>query len=100
MNFIYFINLLKVVFQPLDTIDTYSLLTTKRGRNREISGIPIHLRNETIAKKKRKMIKQNAKKYKKKLNLKIEVRSLTCLFVYKVLNQEVLDDRGKFEVSL
>lgn len=32
--------------------------------------------------------------------LKIEVCSLTCLFVYKVLNQEVLDDRGKFEVSL
>lgn len=30
----------------------------------------------------------------------IEVCSLTCLFVYKVLNQEVLDDRGKFEVSL
>lgn len=34
------------------------------------------------------------------LYLKIEVCSLTCLFVYKVLNQEVLDDRGKFEVSL
>lgn len=32
--------------------------------------------------------------------LEIEVCSLTCLFVYKVLNQEVLDDRGKFEVSL
>lgn len=31
---------------------------------------------------------------------KVEVSSLTCLFVYKVLNQEVLDDRGKFEVSL
>lgn len=30
----------------------------------------------------------------------IEICSLTCLFVYKVLNQEVLDDRGKFEVSL
>lgn len=26
----------------------------------------------------------------------IDVSSLTCLFVYKVLNQEVLDDRGKF----
>ena len=26
----------------------------------------------------------------------IDVRSLTCFFVYKVLNQEVLDDRGKF----
>lgn len=36
----------------------------------------------------------------KKIKLKIEVSSLTCLFVYKVLNQEVLDDRGKFEVSL
>lgn len=32
--------------------------------------------------------------------LEIEVCSLTCLFVYKVLKQEVLDDRGKFEVSL
>lgn len=37
---------------------------------------------------------------KTKIKLKIEVCSLTCLFVYKVLNQEVLDDRGKFEVSL
>lgn len=37
---------------------------------------------------------------KTKIKLKIEVSSLTCLFVYKVLNQEVLDDRGKFEVSL
>lgn len=37
---------------------------------------------------------------KQKIKLKIEVCSLTCLFVYKVLNQEVLDDRGKFEVSL
>lgn len=36
----------------------------------------------------------------KQIKLKIEVCSLTCLFVYKVLNQEVLDDRGKFEVSL
>lgn len=32
-----------------------------------------------------------------KINLKIRHRSLlTRLFVYKVLNQEVLDDRGKF----
>lgn len=43
--------------------------------------------------------KRNRNK-KKLINLKIEVSSLTCLFVYKVLNQEVLDDRGKFEVSL
>lgn len=36
-----------------------------------------------------------------KINLfKQSYSSLTCLFVYKVLNQEVLDDRGKFEVSL
>lgn len=34
------------------------------------------------------------------MNLEVEICSLTCLFVYKVLNQEVLDDRGKFEVSL
>lgn len=40
------------------------------------------------------------RKQNKKIKLKVEVSSLTCLFVYKVLNQEVLDDRGKFEVSL
>lgn len=40
------------------------------------------------------------KKQKNNYKLRIKVSSLTCLFVYKVLNQEVLDDRGKFEVSL
>lgn len=46
-------------------------------------------------------MKHTHKKKKKNNNkLRVEVSSLTCLFVYKVLNQEVLDDRGKFEVSL
>lgn len=52
-------------------------------------------------KKKRKETHYTQKERNKtKIKLKIEVSSLTCLFVYKVLNQEVLDDRGKFEVSL
>lgn len=83
MNFIYLINLLKVVFQPLDTIDTYSLLTTKRGRNRKISGIPIHLRKESIAKKKKKKTKNDKIKRKKIQNkIKPENRSkVSNLFV-------------------
>lgn len=49
--------------------------------------------------KKSKKTKQ--KKTKKNNNEpQVKISSLTCLFVYKVLNQEVLDDRGKFEVSL
>jgi len=49
-----------------------------------------------------KTARENETHKKKKNNnkLRIKVSSLTCLFVYKVLNQEVLDDRGKFEVSL
>ena len=30
----------------------------------------------------------------------IKVSSLTYLFVYKVLNQEVLDDRGNLQLSV
>lgn len=46
--------------------------------------------------------KKKARKRNKKNNNepRVKISSLTCLFVYKVLNQEVLDDRGKFEVSL
>lgn len=44
---------------------------------------------------------ENEKDAKKNNNEpRVKISSLTCLFVYKVLNQEVLDDRGKFEVSL
>jgi len=44
---------------------------------------------------------QRLKKKKKNNNKpRVKVSSLTCLFVYKVLNQEVLDDRGKFEVEV
>lgn len=48
-------------------------------------------------------MKKKMHKKKKKNNdnePRVKVSSLTCLFVYKVLNQEVLDDWGKFEVSL
>lgn len=51
--------------------------------------------------KKRKKARKRNKKTKKNNNEpQVKISSLTCLFVYKVLNQEVLDDRGKFEVSL
>jgi len=51
---------------------------------------------------KRKKSKKTKQKDSKKNNNepRVKISSLTCLFVYKVLNQEVLDDRGKFEVSL
>ena len=38
------------------------------------------------------------KRYQQKCK-SIKVSSLTCLFVYKVLNQEVLDDRGNLQLS-
>lgn len=49
---------------------------------------------------KKKARKRNKKKQKNNNEPQVKISSLTCLFVYKVLNQEVLDDRGKFEVSL
>lgn len=66
--------------------------------NLEQCGIPRRL--YTYEKKKRLKKTKNRQKHKNKSKKKVEVSSLTCLFVYKVLNQEVLDDRGKFEVSL
>lgn len=60
----------------------------------------VYMRKERKKERKTKHITHRKERYKTKIKLKIEVSSLTCLFVYKVLNQEVLDDRGKFEVSL
>lgn len=54
----------------------------------------------SLKKKKSKKTKQKDKKKRNNNKPRVKISSLTCLFVYKVLNQEVLDDRGKFEVSL
>lgn len=57
---------------------------------------------ELFSPKNKKKSKKTKRKDAKKNNNepRVKISSLTCLFVYKVLNQEVLDDRGKFEVSL
>lgn len=57
---------------------------------------------EIFSPKKKKKKQENETKSQKRNNNepRVKISSLTCLFVYKVLNQEVLDDRGKFEVSL
>lgn len=54
----------------------------------------------SLQKKEKKSKKTKQKDKKNNNEPQVKISSLTCLFVYKVLNQEVLDDRGKFEVSL
>lgn len=74
-------------------------LQNNKRNNRKIR--EINKRNKIHKNAKLNKSCKNTRKRNKIMYLsRVEVSSLTCLFVYKVLNQEVLDDRGKFEVLL
>lgn len=60
----------------------------------------IKVRRYSLQKRKKKQENETKSQKRNNNEPRVKISSLTCLFVYKVLNQEVLDDRGKFEVSL